>query len=305
MVLIHTRQTDDTTVEIIQWLKAIGKQTFRINKTEDLLKAKECLDNDEVSALYFNGSGMLYSQLQVEDETVRTKIFQFLEQDIEAIWVNLFSNRLDKIKTFGVLPYPGNFLNKLNVLDKANEIGLTIPVYELIYTKKRLIDFQKSHGRIICKSTVDGISIFTQNVILHGQRTEEILSDEIEGFSDVFFPTFVQQLIEKAFELRVFYYNGLIYSIALFTQSNEKSKIDSRSIDTQKPQRKVPFLLPKEIETKVTALMMLLNLNYGSIDFMITAQNEFYFLEVNPYGQFGFLSKAGNFYIEKEIAELL
>ena len=46
-------------------------------------------------------------------------------------------------------------------------------------------------------------------------------------------------------------------------------------------------------------------LNYvsGSIDYVLDAQNNLIFLEINPIGQFGFISNKCNLYIPKSIAE--
>lgn len=38
------------------------------------------------------------------------------------------------------------------------------------------------------------------------------------------------------------------------------------------------------------------------IDLMVDLNDQYYFLEINPVGQFGMVSKPGNDYIEREIA---
>ena len=49
-------------------------------------------------------------------------------------------------------------------------------------------------------------------------------------------------------------------------------------------------------------LMKQLQLESGSIDMVVTPNNEYVFLEVNPVGQFDYVSKLCNYFIEKEIA---
>ena len=51
--------------------------------------------------------------------------------------------------------------------------------------------------------------------------------------------------------------------------------------------------------------MKLADLDTGSIDMMYSTDGEYYFLEVNPVGQFGMVSYPCNYYIEKEIATIL
>ncbi len=47
-----------------------------------------------------------------------------------------------------------------------------------------------------------------------------------------------------------------------------------------------PWELPTEVKFKIHCLMRNLGLVFGSIDFIVTANNEYVFLEVNEQGQF-------------------
>mgnify|MGYP003653909829 CR=1 FL=1 len=49
--------------------------------------------------------------------------------------------------------------------------------------------------------------------------------------------------------------------------------------------------------------MVKMDLNCGSFDIIYTPSGEYYFLEVNPVGQFQWLSYNCNYFIEKLIAE--
>ena len=59
------------------------------------------------------------------------------------------------------------------------------------------------------------------------------------------------------------------------------------------------------IKEKITDFMLDKKLESGSIDVMVDKNNDYWFLEVNPVGQFDFLSGENNFYIEREIAKTL
>ena len=67
----------------------------------------------------------------------------------------------------------------------------------------------------------------------------------------------------------------------------------------------VNYTLPKEIEKKLLCLMSTVGLNTGSIDLIKDKKGRFYFIEVNPVGQYLAPSDRGNYYIEKTIAEWL
>ncbi|MFM2393606.1 MAG: grasp-with-spasm system ATP-grasp peptide maturase [Bacteroidota bacterium] len=51
--------------------------------------------------------------------------------------------------------------------------------------------------------------------------------------------------------------------------------------------------------------MSYFKLDSGSIDFVLTKEGDFGFLEINPVGQFGMVSFPCNFHLEKKIALFL
>lgn len=304
MVLIHSRQGDDTTVEIIKWLHAMGKQTFRINSIDDLDYVQSLIASGEVQSIYYNGLGSQLPDIDNEDDDLKTQLRAFLVNDSSRIWEYMLS-KVTSVKCFGNIPFRGNLVNKLKVIDLATQYGFNTPRSEIVNSKARLIELKASWGRIICKAVEDSVNIVTKNVIIHGQRTEEITDTIIQELPDQFFPTLIQELVEKEFEVRSFVSDNHVESIAIFTQSNPETIIDGRRIDDSKPQRQIPYLLRKDIQTKLPSFLKQLSLNYGSFDFIVDTQGEIVFLEVNPFGQYGFLSSASNAYLEKKIAESL
>ncbi|MCH5685541.1 hypothetical protein LWM68_15550 [Niabella sp. W65] len=175
----------------------------------------------------------------------------------------------------------------------------------MVTQKTELIRYKNKWGRIINKSIDDGISIETEKVSIAGQRTIEIGEKVINAMANDFFPSLIQRLIEKEYEVRIFYFDRKFSSIAIFSQSNAESEIDGRRLNPEHLTRHVPFLLPANLREKICVLMGSLNLNYGSIDLIKSSDGSYYFLEVNPYGQFGYLSSFANYYLEHKIATYL
>ncbi|MBK7690075.1 MAG: hypothetical protein IPJ31_02800 [Bacteroidetes bacterium] len=113
------------------------------------------------------------------------------------------------------------------------------------------------------------------------------------------------QVRSKKIEIRTFFLLGKFYSMAIFSQQNEKTKIDFRHYDFERPNRTVPFKLPVVIEKRIERLMRKLKLSSGSLDIIYTLDGEYIFLEVNPIGQFDWLARSCNYPIEKQIAKEL
>ena len=65
------------------------------------------------------------------------------------------------------------------------------------------------------------------------------------------------------------------------------------------------FKLSEEVEYKLHNLMQSLNLKSGSIDLILGSDKKIYFLEVNPEGQYEWVSECGGYHLDKVIAEYL
>jgi ATP-GRASP peptide maturase of grasp-with-spasm system len=179
-----------------------------------------------------------------------------------------------------------------------------IPSTIVCTTKVALINFYNAHKRIIIKDISAPFSYYKENMRILSLTTE-ITECELENIPEKFYPSLFQELIEKKYELRVFYLEEICYSMAIFSQNDKQTSVDFRNYNHTKPNRRIPYNLPIEIKLKVVALMKDLNLETGSIDFIVTTSGDYIFLEVNPVGQFGMTSYPCNYYLEKKVAEYL
>jgi len=185
------------------------------------------------------------------------------------------------------------------VLQEAAIVGLTIPQTMITNSKKSLNKYF-IEKKIIAKS-IHSIQFQTKNLSLIGYT--KLLENSM--IPDKFSISLVQEEVIKKYELRIFFLNDKFFASAIFSQSNDKTKLDFRNYDQQKPNRIVPYILPKLIEKKLTLLMRKLRLKTGSIDMIVNSSGDYIFLEVNPVGQFGMISKPCNFFLEREIAQSL
>ena len=63
--------------------------------------------------------------------------------------------------------------------------------------------------------------------------------------------------------------------------------------------------LPNDIEDKLIKLMDRMNLKFGAIDFRLTPDGEYVFLEINPAGEYLFISERTELAIPESIATAL
>lgn len=298
MILIISENNERTTNEVIRWLISLGKKFIRVHEDEIFtIRIKEkriyiesnrnCFFIDEVTSVWYRRGGLKFSRKKYDNLAVNLHMNEhqhWLENYVRNYLEN--KNHINKETNYHV--------NKLIVLTTAKDIGFDVPEYFLTETTDD-IDLEKY---IIKPIAGNGILKFDD---YYGVMYTSIVKNKEK---EDFYITFFQEKIEKDFEIRSFYLNGRIWSMAIFSQNDNQTKIDYRKYNKQKPNRNVRYNLPKNIEEKITVLMNKLDLNSGSIDF-IKSKNNIYFLEVNPIGQFGNVSFYCNYNLDYEVAKTL
>ncbi len=157
---------------------------------------------------------------------------------------------------------------------------------------------------MVTKAISDGLYLFDHKEKELGifSYTESLDRNETERLPENISPSLLQERIPKKYELRIFYMAGRCFSMAIFSQNDEHTKVDFRKYRDEKPNRFVPYLLPDEIDRKIKLLFERLSLNTGSVDMIVDLDENYYFLEINPAGQFGMVSLPCNYFLEKQIA---
>lgn len=191
--------------------------------------------------------------------------------------------------------------NKIISLLTAASVGLNIPATLITTDKNKLTNVVKKN-KSITKAIYNMFEIISANTIRRvgtkriSEEEEKLLSEEF------FFPTLIQSEIPKAYELRIFFIKEEFYPMAIFSQLDEQTVVDFRNYNRNKPNRCVPYILPQKVKAKLVQFNKIMNLDTGSIDMIVTPDNKFYFIEVNPIGQFGWVSKNCNYRLEEKIA---
>jgi len=322
-VLIFSEQSDVSINGVTDWLSLIGHNVFRINREDVINHITVEISDEEMrvsvevrgsqinldlmdAVWYRRGNLVLNREINFPKDLDRTTYL--------AISNHLFKEELVTLEEFVDeclydKPHIGDNLrlryNKLIALKKAKEVGLKIPASEINTKKKGLINFFNLHQQnCISKGVQDVLSFGIKD---HGYSygTTKIELGDIEEMDESFFPSLLQENIAKKYELRIFYLRKKFYSMAIFSQNDEQTKIDFRNYNSEKPNRNVPFLLPKVIEQKLELFMQSMQLDCGSIDMIVTTKNDYVFLEVNPQGQYGMVSRPCGYNLDYEIAKEL
>ncbi|HEX6746218.1 MAG TPA: grasp-with-spasm system ATP-grasp peptide maturase [Longimicrobium sp.] len=323
MILVLSDANQEiTTEEVVDWVRALGGDCVRLNGDD--------LTSPRPFRLAVGGTGPRI-RLCVDGR-------HFTEQDVRVVWLRRWGAGegapvralpgLEPIAAqmnahlgrelgavagalFGALgdahwltrPQDGA-VGKLHVLRAAAVAGLEIPPTLVSNDPDELEAFRREHGRVITKS-VGEMEMYCFFGYRFGLYTAEVREDDVAALPRPAFPSLVQALVEKEFEIRTFYLAGEMYSMAIFSQADEQTAVDFRHYRRQRPNRSVPYRLPEDVAGRVRAAMRALRLETGSIDFIRTPDGRHVFLEVNPGGQFGMVSHRCNYRLEKKVAEYL
>ncbi len=110
-----------------------------------------------------------------------------------------------------------------------------------------------------------------------------------------------QPYIPKAAELRCVVIGKDIFSARIDSQANEKTRKDWRKGDAPLE----PFTLPEQVEASILRLMDSFEINFASLDMILTPEGEYVFLELNPNGQWLWLELELGLPLVAHMADLL
>jgi glutathione synthase/RimK-type ligase-like ATP-grasp enzyme len=114
-------------------------------------------------------------------------------------------------------------------------------------------------------------------------------------------PTIFQPYVEKAFELRCVVIGERIFAAKIHSQASEATRRDWRAGE---PEHEV-FALPGPVKASIRRLMDSFELNFASLDMIVTPDGEFVFLELNPNGQWLWLELELGLPLVASMADLL
>jgi ATP-GRASP peptide maturase of grasp-with-spasm system len=307
MVLILSIAKDNSTTLVIEWLDHLKVDWVRINKEDEVsinyIKGDLVLNVhnkkiklSEVTSYWYRRGFVSFNHFTPKKDDYSHDVFPLIEKESSYLR-NYFYYLLNKKRHLN--SYHNSDVNKLIVSDIAENLGILTPRSYILDSKKEL---QKVEESVITK-TISGSPLLINNNKAGMLYTSEV--DDIHSASEEYYPSLFQEKIEKKYELRIFFMDDQFYSMAIFSQKDNKTAVDFRKYNRKTPNRNVPYNLPNAIKIKLSTLMKKIGLNCGSIDMIVTPTDKYYFLEVNPVGQFGMVSFPCNYNLERKIAKYL
>ncbi|MCV2885682.1 hypothetical protein OE749_13370 [Aestuariibacter sp. AA17] len=171
----------------------------------------------------------------------------------------------------------------------AHRLGLNIPNTLISNDPESVTAFHQRSESSIYKTMSDPIIMDTGDdyqAVFTSLVKNDMLEDEA---SLALIPNQFQHYVDKAYELRVTYIDGTLYSAKIDSQKHPESRVDCRQHYIDIPYSH--YSLPDLITEKCIKFIQHYGLNYAALDFIVTPEGSYVFLENNPNGQFLFVEE--------------
>ncbi|MGY1632604.1 MvdC/MvdD family ATP grasp protein [Geodermatophilus sp. SYSU D01186] len=190
-------------------------------------------------------------------------------------------------------------------LAEAGKAGLTTPQTLISNDPERATAFIEALGGVDCAlkpliaTRVDGeegARLPLTTILPRGHALDSVALS----------PSVFQPYIEKAYELRCVVMGEKIFTAKLDSQGCESTRMDWRAgaLEEEEPDYEV-FDLPERVQAGLHRLMRSFDINFASIDMIVTPAGEFVFLDLNPNGQWLWLEEELGLPLVAGMADLL
>lgn len=303
MILIITYKEDYTADFLINKLNEQGRQFFRLNTEEIDRYVYEWETTKKPFVL--NGmsqfDGVWLRRLKLPVFNAEWSVADYLATEYDF----LFSNMVRTIDARNWMSLPDPLYraeNKLVQLSAARALGFMIPKTLLSNSKAKIREFVESNklsGTIIKPLFSGKIESEKDVQIVYTNEVDLEHLNQLEHFDTT--PCIFQERLAKAYEIRVTVVGRKVFAARVNSQENEKTRVDWRK-------ERLPFLsyeLPADVSHQCIDLVESLNLSFGAIDLIKSTDGSYYFLEINPNGQWVWIEIDAGLPISQAIIDYL
>jgi MvdC family ATP-grasp ribosomal peptide maturase len=316
-VLLLTHSGDFYTVDLVaQALARMGARPIRFNTDlfPSLVKI-HARAGDERAAYLFTEAGVQISTAEVRAVWARKLWSPRMADDLDERYRSMcvsesvaardgFLDALHSARWVNDLDRERNAENKQRQLRLAARAGLRVP--RTLVTNDPAAArqfFAETEGQTVVKL------IRPLNVSMNADKpfvyTNRVREEDLNGAEALrHSPMVFQELIPKAYELRVAYVAGEAFAGALDATGTSRGHTDWRRAAPDEC-RWQKAQLPSEVASSLKVLMSELGLVFGAVDLICTPAGEHVFLEVNPSGEWGMLERDLGLPISEAIAKAL
>ena len=315
-ILIVTTKADIATDYVVLELRKLGASFYRLNTEEfPLNKTSSFFINNNLSRFNWNVSNsdtislhnlktiwfrrhrlpmMPKSVIEAHAEYCLRESDWYIRGFLYNQNVRWMSNPLNLIRAE----------SKIVQLEYARRIGFRLPDTIITNDYDESLSFLKEQNYDVI------VKPLRLGYLDYGKRKTAIFTNKIDRTnlptkkSLQLSPVIFQSHIKKAYDVRVTIIGGKVFTAAIDSQTESSAIVDWRR--SKNPNLKhYKHELPRSIKLKCLQLMTNLGLNYGAINLILGKNNDYFFLEINPNGQYAWIEDTLKYPISRTIAKWL
>lgn len=312
-MLIVTNHEDVTTDYIVLELERRGIDFYRLNSEclpQALLRItpdaeggqfeiqfpNETIPLMSIGSAYFRRPGLPIALDEIECPSDRqycesewSGVLKFLYSVLDQRWLNSPA-AIDAAE------------NKPLQLCIASGLGFRVPETRITNDVASVQQLLQA-GPIVAKPLRTALVNFNdeERVIFTNSVTR---ADELEGQAVRAAPIIFQRQIEKELDIRVTVVGTKVFSVAIHSQVGDETRIDWRKGSNVALDHTV-LTLPPPLEELCIALLKRLGLRFGAIDLVKDVNGQYWFLEINPNGQWAWIENRTGLPIASAIVDEL
>jgi hypothetical protein len=253
-------------------------------------RSGETIDLADVGAVWYRRIRPFELHADLSDETSRLFAWSESNEALLGVWYTL--------PCFWMNPPLGDEAaqRKIHQLRIAELVGLSTPETVVTNDPEQAREFIERHGpeHVIRKAFRN---------IEQAPRETALIDEASLGMLDAvrYAPVIFQRFVAATEDLRVTVVDGEVFAARIRSDANHqvdyRAGLGTASIEA--------CSLPDEVEDRLRELMARLNVAFGAIDLRRTPEGEYVFLEINPAGEYLFISRRTGQPIPEAIAAAL
>ncbi len=312
MFLIVTNQRDITADYIVLELQRRRHVVFRLN-VEELRDG--CVDFDpfsdeqffikihkkefnlkQIKAAYFRRPGALEAHNDIVSMEMKDYVVAEWATFLRSMYITIGSRWLNSPDAISIAE------NKPLQLYAARILGFHVPptvITNMRHSANTLI----ARGSAVAKP-------LRHNLVHVNQQERAIFTNKIDGLYNVpddsvkYAPIIFQKEIKKKFDIRVTVVENNVFACAIHSQDKAETKTDWRR--GSYPDLKHEAIdLPSDIVEKCRKLLQYFSIKFGAIDLILDKCGAYWFLEINPNGQWAWIENRTGLPITKSLVDSL
>lgn len=242
-----------------------------------------------------------FIELTLEEQQILDNSFKIWKNEWNKTLLGLY-NSLKRVKWLNPLKNAYKGENKYYQIEIAGRVEFKMPDFIVSNQKEKLLDFAERYPDIVLKLISQEI-YQDKDGKFKGLYVNKINKHILQGFSEQEEnPIMLQNYVDKKYEVRYTVVGKKHFVCKIDSQKSKKACEDWRRYDLPNTPH-LPIEPPKEIKIKVDEFMDVMGIEYGALDFIVTPQNEWVFLEINCMGQWLWIENLTGLKISDAIVE--